>query len=208
MLFMVINTSDCHIYQCIFLRSLVHEGAGSWLALYRKLLWYTQQGSAIYSWQKRNAQKDNQKKWLRNPMSYEVRENLFTVTSLSFVIHTHTLSCCLSSKQRSLCLAILIEQTHSVSTYTFCNGIKRIEYMSGLGFPSVVKLQIHQTKRKTKPNKTPQTSKTKPNTRGQAMEFCACYALKRSRLLQNKKLLFHSWMIYWMHTLHIRIPKQ
>lgn len=99
--------------------------------------------------------------WLRNPMSYEVRENLFTVTSLSFVIHTHTLSCCLSSKQRSLCLAILVEKTHSVSTYTFCNGIKRIEYMSGLGFPSVLKLQIHQTKRKTKPNPSNLQNQTK-----------------------------------------------
>lgn len=181
MLFMVINSTDCHIYQCIFLRNLVHEGAGAWLALYRKLLWYIQQGTATYSWQERNAQKHNQK-WLRNPVCCEVRDNLFTVTTLSFVVHIHTLSCFLSSKQRSLTLVILIEQTLSVSTHTFYNGIKRREYTCharvSLQLWSYRRAKLKKTQIKQKPPNS--QNKTNPKLRGQAMEFSVQYTLKHS----------------------------
>lgn len=177
----------------------------------RKLLWYIRQGSAIYSWQKRNAQKHNQK-WLKNPVSCEVRKNLFRVTSLHFVVHIHTLSCFLSSRQRSRCLAILIEQTLSVSTHTFYNGIKRTEYICH----AWVSLQswsyrYAKLKKTPKPNNPPQSPKTKQNkTKTERAGYgilCAIY-LETLHLLQNNKLLFHSWMIYWMHILCMRIPKQ
>lgn len=181
---MVINSPDCHIPQHVFLKSLPHETAGSWLALCRKLLWYIQQGSAIDSWQKRSAQKHNQKKQLRNPLSSEVGENLFTVTSLSSAVHIHTLSCAWALG-RGHCAWQYWESKHFQHIdFLQCHRKDRI-YLSCLSFPSVIKIQIWQTKRKPDRTKT-----AKPKPRGQAMEFCVHYTLKHSRYCKIKNFFF------------------